>query len=191
VQDNEEHGIECKTSSPDIEDNLIQGNGWGIYCWYGASPGIRWNTLVEQKNGGIQQYGECFSEITGNVIVQYMHDGIVIGPGASAANSVPRIKANNLISKSTGYAIRLNPVGVGARHPDVGATENYWGSGSSVEIEAKIYDGMDTWSTLDPEYYHARVVFEPFAVDSIYAAGVRLLRDSIAKSLPSKGTSGL
>ena len=30
---------------------------------------------------------------------------------------------------------------------------------------------------LDPKHYHARVVFEPFAVDSIRAAGVRLLRD--------------
>ena len=33
VQDNEENGMECKTSSPDIEDNLIRGNEWGIYCW--------------------------------------------------------------------------------------------------------------------------------------------------------------
>jgi len=50
---------------------------------------------------------------------------------------------------------------------------------------------MDTGYTLAPKLSHARVVFEPFAVDSIRAAGVRLLRDSIAKSLPSKGTSGL
>ncbi len=58
------------------------------------------------------------------------------------------------------------------------ATENYWGSGNPLEIEAKIYDGMDTRSTLDPkECYHGRVVFEPFAVDSIRAAGVRLVRD--------------
>ena len=49
-----------------------------------------------------------------------------------------------------------------------------------MEIEAKIYDGRDTWSTLDPEHSHARVVFEPFAVDSIRAAGVRLLRDRAA-----------
>ena len=46
-----------------------------------------------------------------------------------------------------------------------------------MEIEAKIYDGMDMGSTLDPRYYHAQVVFESFAVDSIRAAGVRLLRD--------------
>ena len=59
VEDNRENGIECKTSSPDIEDNLIRGNGWGIYCWYEASPGIRWNTLVDQKIGGIERFGDC------------------------------------------------------------------------------------------------------------------------------------
>ena len=166
VEDNEENGMECKTSSPDIEDNLIRANGWGIYCWYGASPGIRWNTLVDQKTGGIEQFADCFSEITGNVIVQHTGDGIVIH------NSAPHIKANNLISASSGYAVRLNPAS--GNYPDVDATENYWGSGDPVEIEAKIYDGMDTWSTLDPEDYHGRVVFEPFAVDSIRAAGVRL-----------------
>ena len=43
VEEHEEKGIECKTSSPAIEENWIQGNGWGMYCSYGASPPIRWN----------------------------------------------------------------------------------------------------------------------------------------------------
>ena len=33
------------------------------------------------------------------------------------------------------------------------------GSGDPLEIAAKIYDGMDTGSTLGPEHYHGRVVF--------------------------------
>ena len=78
VQDNEENGIECKTSSPDIEDNLIQDNGWGIYCSYGASPGIRWNTLMDHKTGAIGQFTDCFSEVTSNLVVQHTGDGIVI-----------------------------------------------------------------------------------------------------------------
>ena len=174
VVENEDKGIECKTSSPDIEDNLMRGNGWGIYCHFGASPGIRWNTLVDQRTGEIRQFVDSFSEITDNLIVQHTGDGIVIDQPYGALH----IRGNNLISKSNGYAIRLNAVKAWAMHPDVEATENYWGSGNPVEIEAKIYDGMDTWATLDPkQYYHALVVFEPFAVDSIHAAGLRLLRD--------------
>ena len=119
VEDNTEEGIECRTSSPDIEDNLIRENGWGIYCSSGASPVIRWNTLVDQKTGGIWQFYDCFSEITGNVIVQHTGDGIVIG------YSVPSIKGNNLISKSNGYAIRLDPVS-GRHLADVDATTFYF-----------------------------------------------------------------
>ena len=83
-----------------------------------------------------------------------------------------------MISKSNGYAINLNPAAAFTRHADMDATQNYWGSGDPVEIEAKIYDGMDTWSTLDPKLYHARVVFQPFAVDSIRDAGVYIGRIS-------------
>ena len=109
----------------------------------------------------------------GNVIVQQMGNGMVIDEPYGALH----IRGNNLISKSTGYAIRLGPVRAGSKHSDVDATENYWGTGVPVEIKAKIYDGADTWPTLGAEYYHAGVVFEPFAVDSIRAAGVRLLPD--------------
>jgi hypothetical protein len=167
VQDNEENGIECKTSSPDIEDNQIQGNGWGIYCWYGASPGIRWNTFVDQKTGGIGQFRDCFSEIEGNIIVQHTGDGIGI------YHAVPHIMGNNLISKSNGHAVKLAPAW-SCRYADVDATVNYWGSGDPVEIGANIYDGMDTYSTLDPERYHSRVVFTPFEGDSIRAIGRRI-----------------
>ncbi|HID09739.1 MAG TPA: right-handed parallel beta-helix repeat-containing protein, partial [Candidatus Latescibacteria bacterium] len=105
VEDNRDKGIECKTSSPEIKDNLIQGNGWGMYCSYGASPAIRWNTLVDQKTGAMGQFRDCFSEITGNLIVQHTGDGIVIGQAGYAGYSAPRIGGNNLVSMSDGYAV--------------------------------------------------------------------------------------
>lgn len=166
VENNREKGIECKTSSPDIEDNLIRGNRWGVYCSYGASPAIRWNTLVDQAEGGIRQFVDCFSDITDNLIVQHTGDGIVIG-----GRSVPRIGGNNLLSGPGGYAVRMDP---GDWAPDVDAKGNYWGSGDPAEIAAKIYDGADTGATLDPAYYHARVRFEPFEADSIHTAGTRI-----------------
>ena len=106
VQDNTDKGIECKTSSPDIEDNLIQRNGWGIYCWYSASAAIQWNTLLDQVIGAIGQFEGCFSEIAGNLVIQHRGDGIVMGRGGYSG---PRIGGNNLLSVSDGYAIKRSP----------------------------------------------------------------------------------
>ena len=169
VNENSEKGIECKTSSPDVRNNLVTHNGVGIYCWYRSSPGIVHNE-IDGCAKGVVQAGDCFSLIRLNKFLDNTDYAIRIeDPGYSGA-SQPIIEYNNFDGE--GFFVGLYEGRT--NNADISAYHNWWGTIEELSVSGKIYDREDQ---IDPEHPLGRVLFVPYELAPIDSAGVEPWED--------------
>jgi uncharacterized protein (TIGR02145 family) len=163
ISNNGGYGIQVSSST--LSGNEVTGNtGNGI----NASNSTLTNNIVT-NNGGIGINATGYNAISNCTITGNTGDGIrdegssniqhcdIIDNGGDGieANSIPTLNYSN-IHGNTGYNINTTVPG----SETINATNNYWGTTSTTEIDAKIYDYYD-------DGVNVKVNYTPFAQQAV------------------------
>ena len=143
-------GVGLFSNGSTVKNNRFDGNGCGIKL-NGLNNKILNNVITDTKFAGIYYYSSKNSNntVAFNSITQNQNNGIHVHGNGNGEEIT-----NNNIFNNSGYDF-INDSLV-----DIVASNNYWGTTNSSEIDNKIYDYYDDISL-------RKVIYEPFALQQI------------------------
>jgi len=151
------HGGGIYASSSTVSGNTVSGNsatgslgdGGGIYASGGMVSG---NTVIANNASGPRGAGACVdsSDFLSNTVVGNS------GPSGSTVGGLG-ISGNPQVHYNNFYGNEPYDVAVSSSY-DISGTNNYWGTVSSVNILAQIYDWYDS-------SYRGRFLYIPYLQD--------------------------
>jgi hypothetical protein len=154
IQNNYNDGIDCSSYEGKVEifSNTISDNEyWGLHMFADENSNVNNNLISNNSNGGINVWGETFTNLI-------MENNTISGnpTGISFyfmnAPSSTSIKNNNIMDNSPYNAVNNY-------EPDIIATNNWWGTTDTDEINQSLYDYWD-------DFNRGEIIYMPFLKES-------------------------
>ncbi len=159
VLGNEFIGVDCRTSSPLINNNYVTGSEEGIRCIL-SSPEISNNEIIMNEYGIDISSGS--PKINLNMIGSTKETAIMLGFLAGGnPGSKPIIKMNNFTENNKWLIVFVND----NRGVSIEAMENWWGTNDITWIRKNIKDGNITTG-------YGKALIQPIQMEYITEAGI-------------------